>query len=186
MRVISGSARGRRLIAPVGDELRPTADKVKEALFSILTSRLGNLSGMKVLDLFAGSGAIGIEALSRGAAGAVFVDNRRGATYLTRKNLEVTRFIDQGRIINRDAAAALQLLATEGESFDLVFLDPPYRQGLTMATLERLGSSTVINDDTLVVAETAADEELSDSFGRLRVTDRREYGDTALFILTTA
>ena len=180
MRVISGSARGRRLIAPQGQRVRPTADRVKESLFSILVSITGNFEGMKALDLFCGTGSLGIEALSRGCGAAVFVDSHRDSIALVRKNLELTGFTGQGRILAREAVAAIGALEREGSAFHLVFLDPPYRLGLVERLLERLAASPLLGATPVVVAETASDEEPAETFGPLRQFDRRVYGDTAL------
>lgn len=180
MRIISGSARGRRLLTPRDERIRPTADRVKESLFSILTVQLGNFSGRRVLDVFAGTGNLGIEALSRDAAAAVFIDENREAAALVKKNLELTGFADRGRVLRQEALSALKSLEQGGGSFDLVFLDPPYRQGLSGRVLEFLASSALIDESSVVVAETAAKEELAGRFGRLQEFDRRVYGDTAI------
>lgn len=180
MRIISGSARGRKLLTPRDERIRPTADRVKESLFSILTAQLGNFSGRRVLDVFAGTGNLGIEALSRDAAAAVFIDENREAASLVKKNLELTGFAGRGKVLRQEALSALKSLEQGGSSFDLVFLDPPYRQGLSGRVLEFLASSALIDENTVVVAETAAKEELAGRFGRLQEFDRRVYGDTAL------
>lgn len=180
MRVIAGSARGRRLLTPKGDRTRPTADRVKESLFNILAVLLGDFSSLRVLDLFAGTGNLGIEALSRGAADALFIDENREAASLVNRNLELTGFTDRGRVIRKEALAALKSLQKSESPFDLVFLDPPYRQGLSEQVLELLAVSPLIGESSVVVAETAAREELPEAFGSLGRFDRRVYGDTAI------
>ena len=184
MRVISGSARGCRLLVPRGMRVRPTADRVREALFSIIYSREGSLAGKRVLDLFAGVGSLGIEALSRGASLAVFVDSHRESVEIISRNIELTGFVGKGRVLTRDAVAALRELEQQGERFDLVFLDPPYRMGLTVKILEALAGSRLLTDDALVVAEFASGEELAEPFGQLRECDRRRYGDTTIALYT--
>ncbi len=179
MRVIGGSARGRRLAAPRGERVRPTADRVKEALFSILTSLMGNLEGLKVLDIFAGTGNLGIEALSRGCSEAVFVDSHRESAAVIRQNLTQLGFADRSRVVVTKAAAALQLLAEENP-FHIIFLDPPYRLGLAEVILEKLAASPLVTRNTIIVAESDAGEEFPGEFGPLRQFDRRVYGDTAL------
>ena len=129
MRVITGTARGRKLAALEGLEVRPTTDMVKEAMFSILQFEV---EGANVLDLFAGSGQLGIEALSRGAAGAVFVDQRRDAASLIRDNLKLTGLEDRARVVCGDAAA---FLSSAGEKFGLIFIDPPYAANLWENTI---------------------------------------------------
>jgi 16S rRNA (guanine966-N2)-methyltransferase len=184
MRVIAGSARGRKLSAPKSMRVRPTADRVKESLFSILLSRLGEFDGMRVLDIFAGTGNLGIEALSRGAAYAVFIDSHPESAETIRKNLEITRFSDCSKIVLQEAAAALKWLARGEAPFHLIILDPPYHEGHTPRLLELLADSPLVDAGTTVVAEFSSKEEIPRSFGRLRETERRTYGDSALSFLT--
>ena len=122
MRVIAGSARGRKLSAPKSMRVRPTADRVKESLFSMLLSRLGEFEGMRVLDIFAGTGNLGIEALSRGASYAVFIDSHPESAEIIRKNLELTQFSDCAKVVLQDAAAALKWLARGEAPFHLVLI----------------------------------------------------------------
>jgi len=184
MRVIAGNARGRRLVAPKSMRVRPTADRVKESLFSILLSRLGEFDGMRVLDICAGTGNLGIEALSRGASYAVFVDSHRESAEVIRKNLEVTRFTDCSKVVLQDAAAALTWLGRGEAPFHLIFLDPPYHEGITASVLALLSDSPLVDAGTTIVAEFSSKEEIPRSFGRLREIERRSYGDSALSFLT--
>ena len=141
MRIIAGTAKGRRLISPKGSRIRPTSDKVKEALFNMLNGITGSLSGFAVLDIFAGTGNLGIEALSRGAAEAVFIDNHRDSIALVKKNLGLAGFSDRGRVVLREAVAALRILEQTSSPFQLIFLDPPYHQKMLESVLEYLASS---------------------------------------------
>lgn len=184
MRVIAGTARGRRLTAPRGPRTRPTADRVREALFAILSSMSGPLEGRAVLDVFAGTGALGIEAMSRGADCAVFVDSSREAVAVVNLNLAATGFSDRGIVIPRDFNAAFSQLEREGKRFRLIFLDPPYRKGLLEKCLDRLQGSALLERDCVVVAELSSRERLDETFGALELTDRRVYGDTALAFFT--
>jgi 16S rRNA (guanine966-N2)-methyltransferase len=184
MRVIGGTARGRRLLAPRGLDTRPTSDKVKEALFSILAGMIGPLDGNSVLDVFAGTGSLGIEAMSRGAAQAVFIDTGREAATVLAKNLEATGFSDRSMIMIQDFRAAVTRLERAGRNFQLVFLDPPYGKGLLEKSLEQLAASSMLDEDAVVVAELSTREEIGSSFGTLRQCDRRVYGDTALIFFT--
>lgn len=176
MRVVAGTAKGHRLVAPKGRRVRPTADRVKESLFDILGERV---HGASVLDLYAGSGALGIEALSRGASLAVFVDHHRDSVAASRRNLEATGLATSATVLQRPVIDALAQLAGQASTFDLIFLDPPYTIGsaelaATFGLLE-----TVCRDDGLVVLEHRPD--LTEfATGRFRVTDRRRYGDSAL------
>ena len=184
MRVIAGDARGRKLAAPKSLRVRPTADRVKEALFSMLTSRLGEFTQMRVLDIFAGTGNLGIEALSRGACYAVFIDSHPESAQIIRKNLETTRFVEKAQVVVQDVAAALDWL-TRGEApFHLVFIDPPYHEGHTERTLEILSASPLVDQGTTIVAEFSSKEQIPCRFGNLQETERRVYGDTTLSFLT--
>lgn len=183
--MIAGSARGRHLVTPQDSTVRPTADRVREALFSILTSRLDNLADSRVLDLFAGTGALGIEALSRGAADAVFVDSRRSSVRLVEKNLELTGFADKSRTLAMDARQALALLARQGARFDLIFCDPPYSDHeLRDQVLEQLGSGDLLTAHAVVVLEGATRDRVPETVGLLRRDDSRIYGDTAITFFT--
>ena len=128
MRVIAGDARGRKLSAPRGLATRPTLARVRESMFSRLSVRL-DFQGLRVLDLFAGTGSLGIEALSRGAGHVTFVESARAALIALRRNLDALGFSGRARVLKNDVIRALEVLAAAGEHFDLVLLDPPYREG---------------------------------------------------------
>lgn len=177
MRVIAGTAGGLKLATPAGNATRPTADRVKEALFSILES-MERLDGACVLDLFAGSGALGIEALSRGAAHATFVDKARPALAAIRSNLQHTRLSGQATVLALDVFAALEQLNRQDACFDLILLDPPYALGLQVKVIEQLARLAAPNG--LIMAEAASRGPLPLQIGRFRRTERRVYGDTAL------
>ena len=134
MRIIAGKWRGRPIVAPKGDATRPTADRVREALFSMLASRLGSFEDLAVADLFAGSGALGLEAASRGAHEVTFVENQRGSAAAIRDAIALLK-LDQVRVAEQDALAWLSGTAA---TFDVVFLDPPYGSDLLSRSLERL------------------------------------------------
>jgi 16S rRNA (guanine(966)-N(2))-methyltransferase RsmD len=180
LRVIAGSARGRRLHPPAGSRVRPTADRVKEALFSTLTSRFGSFEGLTVLDLFSGSGALGIEALSRGAAKGLFVDSHPESIALTRKNLDLTGFAAAATLLMLDADKALQRFFSEGVHFDIILVDPPYAaKELSERILDLLADLMLISSNGVIVFETDSGYELSlpDTF---HLDSRKVYGDTAL------
>lgn len=149
MRVIAGKARSLKLMTPPGMDTRPTTDRTKETLFNILQPEIG---GARFLDLFSGSGAIGIEALSRGAAFAVFVEKDRVAAECIKKNLAFTKLGDNGQILRKDVGAALKSLE-KGEPFDLIFMDPPYGRGLERQVLEYLAHSSLLAEEGTVVVE---------------------------------
>lgn len=174
MRVISGTSRGRRLTTFEGRDVRPTPDRVREALFSILKSKLGNFSNLRVLDLFAGSGALAIEALSRGAAFACLVDKDRNAEKVIRKNLELCKVADKTTLLTRDALSCLNDF-TPG-SFDLIFLDPPYGHGLAEQALVGTENQRILSDEGIICVETGTTEVLPASVGSLQRIDQRRYG----------
>ena len=150
MRVIAGTYKGRKLESPENYDIRPTTDKAKEALFSIL---MNDVPGSRVLDLFAGSGGIGIEALSRGARFAVFVDNSPKAIRCIQENLAHTKLADDALVLQKNAISGIRELALRNYRFDLVFMDPPYQSGVEEETLKALAASGIIDQDTLVIIE---------------------------------
>lgn len=133
-----------------------------------------------MLDIFAGTGNLGIEALSRGAGRAVFIDSSRDAASLIGKNIDLTGFRDKSRIIMKDVRTAIACLEQDGSKFQLVFLDPPYRKGLVETTLELLTGSRLLDEGAVVVAEFSSRDEIGGEVGDLRCCDGRVYGDTAL------
>lgn len=177
MRIIAGDWRGRVLRAPVGDATRPTADRTREALFSMLASRLGNFEELRVADLFAGTGALGLEALSRGAAQATFVDDGTAARALLRRNIELTRTGGVTDVWRRDAT---KMGANKGDRFGLVFLDPPYGKSLGEAAVASLLSGGWLAPDALVVWEEGTAPLPPAGFDTV---DQRRYGDTHVTLL---
>jgi 16S rRNA (guanine(966)-N(2))-methyltransferase RsmD len=175
MRIVAGIARGRRLRAPKGRLVRPTADRVKEAVFSMLESRAG-CTDREVLDLFAGAGTLGIEALSRGAAAAVFVEPSRAAAAAIRGNLQDAGLT--GEVMELAADRAIGRLAAAGRRFDLVFLDPPYGKGWIGRTLTPLDQAELVRPGGWVVVEYDGHEPTAPEVGRLVQHITRRYGDT--------
>lgn len=177
MRVIGGNARGRRLKVPKGQSLRPTAARVKEALFNILPR---DLSGIKFLDLFAGTGNVTIEALSRGAAEAILVDSSPESGNVIRENLRRLRLMDRTKVWITPVARALRLLARRGEKFDMIFLDPPYEHKLVEATLKIIAHGGLLRDSGILIAEHSVRETTESRYDGLVLHDRRRYGSTLL------
>ncbi|ARP50877.1 16S rRNA (guanine(966)-N(2))-methyltransferase RsmD [Ruminococcaceae bacterium CPB6] len=157
MRVITGTARGRRLVTREGSETRPTPERVKEAIFDIVQFQV---EGRRVLDAFAGSGQLGIEALSRGADHATFLDSSRESIQVIQKNLTITGLADKASVYQTDTLLYLQ---RRGQRYDLCFLDPPYRTGLLQQALPLCAA--VMNPGGLILCEHPADEELPQSAG---------------------
>lgn len=173
MRVITGKARGRKLKTLEGEEIvRPTSDKVKEAMFSIVQFELDDAV---VLDAFAGSGQLGIEALSRGAAKAYFIDENKAAFETVKENLKLTKLFDGAVVLHTDA---FTFFTNTREKFDIIFLDPPYRKELVATALPAV--ARCCNQDALVVCETDIHEELPECVGSLHKLREYKYSKTKL------
>lgn len=168
MRVITGTARGRRLVAPPGEEVRPTTDAVKESVFSIIQF---SVEGRSFLDAFSGSGQMGIEALSRGAEKAVFLDNGKASLAAVKKNLLTTGLSDRAMVVNTDT---LSFLSKTGLRFDMAFLDPPYKTGLLLQALELL--PRVMKPGGIIICEHPADELLPEASGDFIMKKSYKYG----------
>jgi len=184
MRVISGSARGRKLKSPKSSETRPIMDRVKTALFDILAPEI---MGMRVLDLFAGTGAVGIEALSRGAESATFIERSPEAWRLVRENLALTNLSDRAEVLRFDAFTYLQQAAATGRRFDLVYIAPPQYVNMAAQALMQLDAAPLTEPDGLVIVQIHPQEraELDTlTFKRLRRYDERRYGSTLLLFYT--
>jgi 16S rRNA (guanine966-N2)-methyltransferase len=177
MRVIGGNARGRRLKVPKGQTLRPTAARVKEALFNILPH---DLSGTKVLDLFAGTGNVSIEALSRGAAAAVLVDASAESGKTIRENLRRLKLVNQTQLWIMPVSRALRLLGRRGEIFDLIFLDPPYERHWIDRTLKLIAQEKLLGASGVLIAEHSLREKVEPRYETLALHDQRRYGATLL------
>lgn len=157
MRIIAGEWRGRRLAAPKGDATRPTSDRARETLFAMLTSRLGDFEGLKVADLFAGSGALGLEALSRGAAHCLFVEQDRAALDVIRANIAALGAGARARV---EAGSVMQLRAANSP-LDLILADPPYQSGAGEVALDRLLRLGWIGPETWIALETGGTEDVA-------------------------
>lgn len=183
MRIVGGRHRGRRLLAPPGDAVRPTSDRAREALFNILSHGRLAIGGLAfadaaVLDAFAGTGALGLEALSRGAAEVIFIERDREALAVLRRNIEALGETTRTRIISGDATRPPRAAV----ACDVAFLDPPYRSGLGGPALAALAATGWLTSDALVVIETAAREEVPPQDG-FTLIDQRVYGAARLVFL---
>jgi len=178
MRIITGLAKGRRLLSPKSTRIRPALDQVKEAIFNILF----DVQGLRILDLFAGTGSMGIEALSRGAACAAFVDVYAPAISLIKKNLERCGLEDRANVFKLRVGPAIRRLERKGGSFDIIFVDPPYLKDLVNPTLEILATSTLVGPSSIVIVEHHPKEPIKPLNG-LAVTDIRRYGQTNVSFL---
>lgn len=190
MRIISGHAKGRKLFGPSNNKaIRPTSDRAREALFNILSE---HIPGAQVLDLFAGTGAFGVEALSRGAESCTFIDTNNGAIGLIKKNTSLILdsasrghfSIPSIKIIKRDLNKTDLLNIFElpdFSTFSVIFLDPPYSKGLVHKTLSKLDKYEHLHQKVIIIAEERSTEKAPDDFNQLSLTDSRKYGDTVFW-----
>ena len=172
MRVIAGIYKGRTLKSITGRDIRPTTDNVRESIFNILAVRL---EGANVLDLFGGTGALGIEALSRGAKSVTFVDKARTSCQVINDNLNLVKA--QARVLNADASVALDRL---NDKFDIIFIDPPYAMD-GERYINKISDKRLLSDGGIIVYERSAKDEVNETIGDLTVTDTRKYGSVKLF-----
>ena len=177
MRIISGTSKGKKLRSLRGQAIRPTSDRVKESIFNILGQEV---DGKYILDLFAGTGNLGIEALSRGATRTVFVEKERSAIDLIKKNLSHCGFEDRVHIMTGEVERAIRLLHRKGEVFDFIFMDPPYRRGLVQKTLGILQTEPLHHEDSILVIEHDRREPLSESMEEWVLLRKRRFGDTVV------
>ena len=179
MRIISGKARGTILYTLEGNETRPTLDRIKESLFNIIQARIKD---SVVLDLFAGSGALGIEMLSRGASKAFFCDKSKQAIAIIKKNLEKTKLKEQSEVINADYANTIKNLK---DKFDIIFIDPPYVQNIAVDAVERIIEADFLKEDGLIILETDNEQRELNQLKKINVNvkDLRSYGRVKLIFL---
>ena len=179
MRVVAGSAKGRKLKSRDGKDTRPTTDRLKEALFAMLQFEV---PGARFLDLFAGSGGIGIEAISRGASQCVFVEKSRDAASCIRENLTLTGFRPVSELLLKEVSAAIRSLKEEGRRFDIIFMDPPYDKGLEMQTLICLAENDILAEDGLIVIESSVNTKIEAPQG-FSIWKERDHGISRLTFL---
>ncbi len=175
MRVITGMARGRKLYEPVGSDIRPTTDQVKEAIFNIIQF---DIEGRRVLDLFSGTGQLGIEALSRGAAEVVFIDSSRESVKLTQKNVDLINAGDRAKVYCRDALGFL----SSGEKFDVIIMDPPYDTALLDDAIEAIIRFDILKDNGIMVCESAKDKPMPELSGPYSKGREYRYGKIKLTV----
>lgn len=170
MRIITGDYKGRRLYVPKDKYIRPTTDKVKEAIFSILASQVYDST---VLDLFAGTGNLGLEALSRGAAHCYFGDHSRTSLRLINENIEYCRAREKSTVIPGDFKKVISMVK---EPCDIIFLDPPYQQNMTLDCFQYIEDADILSDDGIIIAEHGKKELLPDQIGSFQKVKERKYG----------
>lgn len=182
MRVISGKSRGKKLVSLEGDNTRPTLDRVKEALFNIIQF---NIQDAVALDLFAGTGALGVEALSRGAKEAIFCDKVPDAIKVIKQNVTNTNNLDKSSIINKDYNEVIEKLVEQNKKVDIVFLDPPYKTNLAIESLQKIIMSDLLTEDGIVVIETDdinKEQEIL-KIEKVEIFDKRKYGSVWLIFI---
>lgn len=177
MRVIGGTYRGRRLRAPQGLEVRPTSDRLRETIFNILAPEI---EGSRFLDICAGTGAVGIEAISRGAARATFIDRSRRACSTIEENLKTIGAGSQARVINSDAASALRRLDEEGAQCDIAFFDPPYASEIYSQVIAMIASGSLLAEEAVLVVEHRRKSPPESEHGRLKLYREVKQGESAL------
>jgi len=175
MRIIAGRHKGRKLTSLPGKTTRPTSGKVREAIFSIVADRIEDAA---VIDLFAGTGAFGLEAISRGASHAVFVDSDRKGIEIIRKNVAACGEHDRSTVLLADASGGLRRLSLSGGEFDLVFMDPPYNRQAIRPALEELAASGILSKGAVIAIEHDKNETIPEDIAGIGITDRRKYGKT--------
>ena len=175
MKIIAGKHKGRKLASLPGKAMRPTSGKVREAIFSIVADRIEDAA---VVDLFAGTGAFGLEAISRGASHAVFVDSDRKGIEIIRKNIAACGENERSTVLLADIAGGLRRLSLSGGEFDLVFMDPPYNREAVRPALEGLAASGILAKGAVVAIEHDKNEIIPEDIAGIELTDRRKYGKT--------
>jgi 16S rRNA (guanine966-N2)-methyltransferase len=180
LRIISGELRGKRLFSPKGIKIRPTADRIRESIFNILSSRILN---SVVLDLFAGTGALGIESLSRGASFAIFMDTDKDALSVIEKNVAACRLQNRIKIIKADIVKNIIAVNNRLPPVNLVFMDPPYNKNLIEPALINLSASRFLQKNALIIIEHAPEETLPEFVLEYKISDQRRYGKTLVSFL---
>lgn len=183
MRIISGTARGTKLYTLEGIRTRPTLDRVKEPLFSIIQNKI---HGAIVLDLFAGSGALGIETLSRGANNCTFCDSTKDAIKIVQMNLEKTKLKSKSKVLEMDYSKCLKKSKEENMKYDIVFIDPPYDSNLIYLAVKEIMELELLTKDGIIIAETDNEKQIINEIGKLNVNifDKRKYGRAILLFLS--
>lgn len=177
MRIISGNLRGLKLNSPKNMDVRPTTDRVKESLFNILAPKI---YGSNVLDLFAGSGALGVESLSRGAKKAYFVDLSKESISIIKSNIEKCKLMDKSEVIRSDFSLAVKKISERKIKMDLIFLDPPYHEGYFEKCLNLLSESDILSNEGVIVVEHDTKDKLKEQYGKLNMYREKKYAKTTI------
>lgn len=178
MRIITGIAKGRAILAPEGLNTRPTSDRVKESLFNIIAK---NIHGARVLDLFSGTGNLGLEAISRGAEKCTFVENNNSTYKILSMNIEALGFVSSSELYRRDAFEVLELLGKEKKKYDIIFLDPPYSRGLVESSIKRISELMILDDNGIIISECDEKDTIPDNINDIKVYRNEKYGRTRIY-----
>lgn len=181
MRIITGIAKGRKIKAPSGMDTRPTLDRVKESIFDILACKI---EGKNILDLFAGTGNLGLEAISRGANKCIFVENNRDTYKILQENVTSLGFQKECELYNRDSFASLKFFHNNNNTFDIIFLDPPYGKGYIEKAISAIDGEDLLNDDGIIVCEYDEKDLIPDTVGKIRSYRTEKYGRVKISFLT--
>lgn len=179
MRIIAGKARGRKLLSPPTYETRPTLDRVKESMFSIIQ---GYIPDAVVIDIFAGTGSLGLEAASRGAKECYLVDKSPITYPCLKKNIENLKFEDFCFSLNMDAYSALKSMADKGKVFDIIFIDPPYLKNMIPEAVKIIEEKNLLKEDGIIVTKIDTSEEIFKGTDRIKIFDQRKYGNTTVIM----
>ncbi|GAA0707992.1 16S rRNA (guanine(966)-N(2))-methyltransferase RsmD [Paraclostridium ghonii] len=177
MRVISGKARGLKLNTPKNEDVRPTTDRVKESLFNIIN---GYIIDGEILDLFAGTGSLGIECLSRGASKCVFVDLNKSSIDIVKSNIKKARVEANSEVMNIDFKSAIEKVKNNSYKFDVIFMDPPYYKDMFIDALKKIEQSNILKEDGIIVVEHDTKHEFPENVGKLCKNRNKKYGNTTL------
>jgi 16S rRNA (guanine(966)-N(2))-methyltransferase RsmD len=177
LRVISGKARGLKLDTHKNLDVRPTTDRVKESLFNIINPYIRESN---ILDLFAGTGSLGIECLSRGAKNCVFVDKSKDSIGIVKSNVKKARVENESTILNLDFKTAIDRLNVQNKKFDIIFMDPPYYKNMFIDALSNIDNSDLLSEDGIIVVEHDTKDKFIDKIGRLEKSKEKKYGNTTL------
>ncbi|MBF8982187.1 16S rRNA (guanine(966)-N(2))-methyltransferase RsmD [Lutibacter sp. B2] len=181
MRVISGIAKGKRLMAPKGLETRPTTDRVKESIFSMINNYIIESN---VLDLFSGTGSLGIEAISRGANYGYFVDNNKNSIKVINENIKTTGFEEKSEVLWSDTLNVIKQLGENGKKINIIFMDPPYLKDLIVPCIEAIDSERLLDEEGIIVVEHDIKDNIPAEIGSLKKIKEKKYGNTRISIYT--
>lgn len=177
MRVISGKVRGLKLNTPKNEDVRPTTDRVKESLFNMINPYMMESN---ILDLFAGTGSLGIECLSRGASKCTFVDVSRESIALVKSNIKKARFENESEVLNLDFKDAISKLKIKNNKFDVIFMDPPYYKDMFIDALEKIDNANILEEDGIIIVEHDTKDKFPEEIGSLEKSRDKKYGNTTL------